>query len=116
MSNSTTPKPKIYSKDYTERMYARGMERETKEKLKQRRQSIPDGCTFQPTISRRSKRLGSVSGKASRNNGNAFERLYNNAEVTKHAIQKLRDDDILEHCTFKPKINKTSAALIGRSM
>eukprot|EP00944_MAST-04C_sp_MAST-4C-sp1_P007509 g7509.t1 len=113
VSNSTTPKPKIYSKDYTERMYARGME--TKEKLKQRRQSIPDGCTFQPTISRRSKRLGSVSGKASRNNGNAFERLYNNAEVTKHAIQKLRDDDILENCTFKPKINKTSAALIGRS-
>eukprot|EP00943_MAST-04B_sp_MAST-4B-sp1_P006193 g6193.t1 len=103
---STSKTTRVYDKSYTEKMYSRGME--TKEKLKKRRESIPEGCTFKPTISRRSKRLGSVSGKASKKQGSAFERLYKTAETTKHSIQKLREDELLEQCTFQPKINKNS--------
>ena len=110
---NTSNKPgKIYDQEYTEKMYKRGME--SKEKLKKRRQSIPEGCTFNPTISSRSKRLGSISGKATRRSGNAFERLYKNAEITKHSIEKLRVEELMEQCTFQPKINTSSSAIKKR--
>ena len=111
--NASNKPGKIYDQEYTEKMYKRGME--TKEKLKKRRQSIPEGCTFNPTISRRSKRLGSISGKATRRSGNAFERLYKNAEITKHSIEKLREEELMEQCTFQPKINTSSSAIKKKS-
>ena len=113
VSNSTTPKPKIYSKDYTERMYARGME--TKEKLKQRRQSILTVVRFSQRYPEGQKDLVLFLARQVE-----IMEMHSKDYTIMQKLQSMPSKSC-ETMIFwnivhlNQKINKTSAALIGRS-
>ena len=79
------------------------MAAQLKSKLEKQMSKKPDGCTFRPEVSERSKRLAV---KKCDSGSSAFQRLYDNAEDHKKSLETLRSEaNLREENTFVPKIN-----------
>jgi len=72
----------------------------------QRKQAELDGCTFQPSITPKAKRMSSRS----RVQADVNERLYQEAKENRHTWDEIKkhieDEEVRRTCTFQPQINR----------